>query len=714
MKILKKFIIIISIFLLFCFIGVISYYNFGIYIDFNPKQKIQSFTKTDGKTIYLNKNQGFKPFEIKGVNLGLGIPGKFATEYVIDKKTYLRWFKQIKEMGANTIRVYTLMHSDFYEAVYEYNQNNPDPIYILHGVWVNDYTQYSHLDAFSDEFLGNLINDSKTLVDIIHGNKMILLDKEKGFCFYNKDISKWVLGYIVGVEWEDVTVAYTDNMKKNKNIYNGKYMFTKKGATPFEAMLAQAGDKLIEYESTRYKQQRLVAFSNWPTTDPIDYPEKIAEFFRKIAKVDVEKIGTSKEFIGGTFASYHIYPYYPDFLAKYDDLSKFVDSSGKVNTYYSYLKIINEHHKMPVVVSEFGIPTSRGMAQRDKNTGRSQGNMSEKQQGQALVNCYKDIKAAGCSGSIVFSWQDEWFKRTWNTMHLVDLKMTPFWSDYQTNEQNFGILAFDPGKEKSVCYVDGKINEWNDKDLVYSNNNYKLSKKYDERYMYFLVQKKNFNKEKDILYLPIDTTPKSGSNYSKNFDLKFSRNADFLIVLNGVNNSRILVQQRYDVQRAMNLQEITFEDPFENPPAKNSPLFVPIKLLLQNASRITSEKNKFYSEEYETGLLTYGNANPSSKDFNSLADFCISGDNIEIKIPWQLLNFSNPSKMMIHDDYYAKYGVENLSLEKMYVGVSEKLPKNSQIQMVGFGLKGWGKKVTFHERLKSSYYIMQKLWNNQK
>ena len=74
-------------------------------------------------------------------------------------------------------------------------------------------------------------------------------------------------GYILGVEWEDTTVAFTDHMKDTSNSYQGKYMYTSSEASPFEAMLAQVGDKIIDYESSKYKNQRLVAFANWPTTD---------------------------------------------------------------------------------------------------------------------------------------------------------------------------------------------------------------------------------------------------------------------------------------------------------------------------------------------------------------------------------------------------------------------------------------------------------------
>ena len=133
------------------------------------------------------------------------------------------------------------------------------------------------------------------------------------------------------------------------------------------------------------------------------------------------------------------------------------------------------------------------MAQEDENTGRNQGHMTEQEQGQALIECYRDIMEAGCAGSCLFSWQDEWFKRTWNTWHAVDLYNTPYWSDYQTNEQFFGLLTFDPGEEQSICYVDGDLSEWREIEPVVSYGDMQLSMMYDEKFLYFLVKKENFN-----------------------------------------------------------------------------------------------------------------------------------------------------------------------------------------------------------------------------
>lgn len=714
---MKRFLIVCAAILAVVLVYLFLADQTGLYIDFSPNREVTTFTKVVGKQIYVDEGAGMEPFEIRGVDMGVGIPGHFATDYAIDKATYLRWFEMIQEMGANCVRVYTILPDDFYDAVYEYNVNREDPLYIIHGLWLDDYILNSHRSAFDDEFIGALIEDSRVLVDILHGNKRFSLNEDLGSGTYNRDVSPWVLGYILGVEWEDTTVAYTDHMDDDKNEYIGEYMYTTEDATPFEAMLAQVGDRIIGYETNRYKTQRLVAFSNWPTTDPLDWGEMVSYYFRKFAKVDVEHIRTTDAFVAGQFASYHIYPYYPDYYGFMNIIGEVVPGmadfveDGVFNSYRAYLAAINQHHTMPVVVSEYGVPSARGRAQTDRNTGRSQGGLSEKEQAEALVQCYEDVVASGCAGTVIFSWQDEWFKRTWNTMAYTDLTKTPYWSDVQTNEQHFGLLTFDPGEEKSVCYVDGDVSEWEDATPVVSQDGYTLYLKYDEESIYLRIHKEGLDLETDKLYVPLDITPKSGSTTALGYAATFERAADFLLVLDGKENSEVLVQQRYEALRAMYAHRVYLEDAYLNPPAADTDVFTSIRMILQVPTDPREElANTGYdtADTYDTGRLRHGNGNPESPDFDSLADFCINGDNVEIRLPWLLLNFSNPSEMMIHDDYYENYGVENLQISSIHLGVG---PVGADIQMGEAKLSGWGRSVTYHERLKEGYYALQSIWN---
>ena len=120
---------------------------------------------------------------------------------------------------------------------------------------------------------------------------------------------------------------------------------------------------------------------------------------------------------------------------------------------------------------------------------------------------------------------------------------------------------------------------------------------------------------------------------------------------------------------------------------------------------------KYGGATFETGRLRYGCGDPASAAYDSLADFMTREGCIELRLPWQLLNFADPSKMQILDDYYnGNYGIEHINIDEMYLGVM-RAEQESRCELSPLTLTGWGNRVTYHERLKASYYMMQELWN---
>ena len=242
-----------------------------------------------------------------------------------------------------------------------------------------------------------------------------------------------------------------------------------------------------------------------------------------------------------------------------------------------------------------------------------------------------------------------------------------------------------------------------------------LSMKYDEKFIYFMVRKDGLNIDSDKIYIPLDITPKSGSSYYEEKKMLFDRAIDFIIELEGKQNSRVRVQERYEVLRS-NYSENVYEFNTylkNNIPSKDSPRFTDINMILQTATPLLYNNLQAPAEVFETGKLTYGNANPSDPDFNSLADFMAGDGFVEIKLPWQLLNFSDPSLMTIHDDYYEHYGIEYIEIDEMWAGLSADDNGARRAELRPFKLKGWNNEVTYHERLKSSYYVLQKRWRDQ-
>ena len=81
------------------------------------------------------------------------------------------------------------------------------------------------------------------------------------------------------------------------------------------------------------------------------------------------------------------------------------------------------------------------------------------------------------------------------------------------------------------------------------------------------------------------------------------------------------------------------------------------------------------------------------------------GDNyIEIKIPWGLLNFSDPTNLKIHDDYYQRFGIHSM----LNIGLTVVEADHSSVRLPSekYRLMPWVN-PTYKSRLKLAYTLLQ-------
>lgn len=660
----------------------------------------------------------WKKIKIKGVNIGMGKPGAFPGEAGITEEEYYRWLNDIGKMGANSIRVYTLHPPGFYNALKRYNEENKEnPIYVFHGVWINEESLVNTLDAFDSKQTKEFQAEIKRLVDVIHGNAIV--DPRTGHSsgVYKSDISPYVIGWIIGIEWYPQMVKNTNDKHKAIGNYDGKYFKTVKGA-PFEYWLANQMDVLVSYEKEKYNWIRPVSFTNWVTTDLLTHPAE-PNPDEDLVSVNPNVIQTKSEMKKtNQFASYHVYPYYPDFLNFEEKYTKYKDFRGEYNNYAAYLKDLHAKHKMPVLIAEFGVPASRGLT-HENPFGLNQGFLSETEQGEILARLYEDIIHENMLGGLVFTWQDEWFKRTWNTMDYDNSDRRPYWSNAQTNEQQFGLLSFDRLKIK----VDGETRDWNENSLFYSNPKGTIQKLYmdhDERYLYFRLNMTDVKNGHPMIVL--DTITGQGN---KNIDgiknISFNNGLDFIIQIKGTNQSRVLVDAYYDFFMYQYGHQLKMIEPTPAKPTNNSGSFQPIQFALNKELYLPSEKKTMPFSAYETGKLRHGNANPDSQDYDSLADYMINEKEgiIEIRIPWMLLNVKDPSQKEVignifKDGLDAKTKIDGIKAGVLLVQpngkVAEAIPMLKHDKMPNMKIYSWKtwNQPKYEERLKKSYDIVKR------
>lgn len=678
----------------------------------NQNKDIHYSARISNDHMEVNVKGKWKTIKIKGVNVGIAKPGYFPGETAITEDEYYHWLTDIGKLGANTIRVYTIHPPGFYSALKKYNESHKKPIYVLHGVWIDEERLVSQGNAFDKKGTTNFQNEIKKTIDIIHGNALILPKAGHASGAYNADVSKYVTGWVLGIEWDPEMVQSTNKLNKSVKDYKGKYVQTT-NASPFENWLAEQMDYTATYEFKKYHWIRPLSFTNWVTTDLLKHPSEPSK------EEDLVSVNPNVIHLKGPleltkeFASYHIYPYYPESM-NYDH-QNYVNFRGKKDSYAGYLSDLHKAHKMPVLVAEFGVPSSRGMTHTNIN-GWNQGHLSEKEQGNILVHLYEDIEHEGLLGGLVFTWQDEWFKRTWNTMDYDNPNQRPYWSNAQTSEQQFGLLSFDRMKIK----VDGSYNDWSNAKELYKSNKGMLQSlmvDHDERYMYYKIRMNDLDKGYPILLL--DTLQGKGNTSIKQFPTIHANNGlDFIIPIKSKTDAHILVDRQYDLFAALYKD---YGSDFSYSGKKNTSQFSPIRYVLNKSITIPTTKEIIPFSYYETGKLKEGNGNPASKDYNSLVDYNINEreNTIELRVPWLLLNFKDPSTKEIMGNISNKNLSASKKVDGIQIGIAymskqgellDSFPKVENKIIPTFKQYSWVNwnlpKSTY--RLKESYYILQK------
>ena len=655
-------------------------------------QGVSYTAKVEGKDFFvLDAGGHWKKTFLAGVDIGLGAPGSFPGEFAIGYDTYFDWFTQIGDLGSNVIRVYTPQSPAFYHALYEYNRAAGTPLYLMQGVYMDESDVMQYGDVFDPRSItiADMRQDIVDCVNTLHGNAVIGAKPGKASGIYQYDVSDYVIGWILGIECEAYLVEGTNKAHPELTSYRGRFVYTE-NASPFEVFIAQMKELTIAYETDQYQMQRPIAFSNWVTTDPLKHPNEPRKA-EDSATIDVEHIKANANFTPGFFASYHVYPYYPDFL-NFPSGDPVVDA----NPYYAYVRSLVDYHTMPVLISEFGLPGSRGVTHINQLSGLNQGGNNEQQQARGLVQMLDDIHRAGCIGGIVFAWHDEWFKTSWNTMDFDDSAARSKWLNVQSSEENFGLVRFSAFPS---IQIDGNDTDWAGAKAVGEGDALKAN--WDESYLYLRISTNDF--EYQTYYIPIDTI--TGEGNESYLGATFARAADFLLVLDGKQNTRLLIDPYYNPNDKLYGQEIFSKDALLDYAIKGSGKFTVVQQVISNLMHMPQTGQVVPVQLWNTGNMRYGISNPKSPAFDSLADFCAGNGFVEIRIPWMLLSFADPSSGKILADLHTNQPFSFERIQNIYLGVDE-ADATTTIPMAAYTLPTWGA-FSYQQHLKMSYYALQ-------
>lgn len=582
---------------------------------------------------YLGKWDGeeYQPIFLKGVNLGVGIPGSQAGNLAATREQYQRWLNLMGDMGFNALRVYTLHYPRFYEVFAEYNESHPNqPIYLFQGIWLDEDNPSGDLFDLTESF----DDGAEEVIDCIYGNREIGERHGRAFGSYEIDVSEWVIGWIIGREIMPAEVLTTNEAHAELKSYYGKRLRLSAG-NPTEVWAAARLDRLITYERSRYGFGRPVSFSNWPTLDPLTHPTEGSSSFEDVVSIDLADIDMF-DAAAGYFASYHAYPYYPNFINEDPVYREAKDDLGP-NNYLGYLYDLKSHYSnMPLLIAEFGVPSSWGNA-HFSYSGMHHGGLDEVQQGYYNLRMLRNIRDSGSAGGLLFEWVDEWWKRTW----IVDELEMPrdrfrLWNNVTSPEENFGLLAFDLGEPNydkwGATKGPGRIREFR--------------AAADAAFFHLRIHLGTGMQSGEVMTVGLDTYRDDLGESVLPDGVKTSNRSEFALVIEAPAEAQLYVTEAYDL---LGIWHNTSGDrQLYHSTVTDGGRWIPVRW--KNSSEHSSDDEQYF---FPGTLFEIGNlqVRAESDSSSSLEAVVIGDKTVEIRLPWTLLQFTDPSTLsVLHDD----------------------------------------------------------------
>lgn len=625
--------------------------------------------------------RGWEPFYVKGVNLGAALPGRHPSQFP-DSATYVRWIEQMAGMGANTVRVYTIHPPHFYGALFEWNRRHPDaPLWIIHGVWA----ELPPEDDFANpQWEGEFFREMRNVVDVLHGRADIPVRPGNAGGSYTADVSPWALAYIIGREWEPYSVVAFNQRRPELQGFRGRFL-TVRGGTPMDAWLGRACEHIVAYETDTYRAQRPVAYTNWPTLDPLTHPTEstVAEevairqslgervppqplgFDNDATGLDANLVASTDALPAGYFASYHAYPYYPDFMVLDRGYARAASSEGP-SSYFGYLTELKRHHAgMPVVISEYGVPASIGSAHLQPQ-GWHHGGHTEPRMAAINARLTREIAEAGMAGGAIFAWIDEWFKKNWIVIDFeIPLERTRMWHNRLDAEQHYGMLAMDPGEVVAGATLRDRVASWRRMPSLYATAEGTLRAAADESYLWLFFEGAGGRLPEELLLGFDILKPQAGDfRWPGRVGARLPVGLEFALRATGGEvrlmadpaSNPFAMDENQSIPGRPTLTPIAdplpgwFEGRYQrrfNRPYRSQPnedgVYDSLRVLT-NRRRFGRDGTEFAAFGYDRGILWPGG--PPDGLWERLDDAGV----LEIRIPWMLLNFTDPSQRRVLQD----------------------------------------------------------------
>ena len=188
--------------------------------------------------------------------------------------------------------------------------------------------------------------------------------------------------------------------------------------------------------------------------------------------------------------------------------------------------------------------------------------------------------------------------------------------------------------------------------------------------------------------------------------------------MDGPERAQMEVASAYDAYRYMWGYQKKITSWQESWGEENNGVFLPWTLCLSRPLFLPGTQRRIPIEEINIGEMHYGVSDPGSPDFNSLSDYYIQGQVLEMRIPWMMLGFTDPSSHQVWTYPYREKALKYTTTTSAGVNVEAGIQAGGSgvVKMTAPLFYQWNKweVPNYHERKKESFYVLKDYFHGQR
>lgn len=444
-------------------------------------------------------------------------------------------------------------------------------------------------DVTADESIAKREEIKKNIseaIKAVHGNGNVLGYGNRETMSYNFDVAKYCIGYVIDPKIDGAAAdrLIADNADYK---YDGEYISGSRNAV--EALSAELCDHAL-------KSQKDICGYMIPVSVRFDGERLEGAGWAKdqktsfnVTKLEV-KDSASKLF----FASYSLSTDDYALLNSGSKYNGYTDESGSLQ-FGGYIHEAKALFDKPTLLDRVGLSTNTNMYDKESSIN----GLSEKQQGEGVVRMLKAASNEGYLGSLISDLNDNWSAVSSDmSKFTIPSANSGLWQNTADRAQTSGIVAADSNDPEEVSM------ELNDSGAM---QQMQLSS--NRTYVYVtLLLKEEINFDEREMILGIDTYQRNNGEYfyDKGYYANSLSGMEFIVKFESKSAASLYVVSSYD----------------------------------RNRGKYASAES--YNASYDfVSALKYGDFASSNTHFYQ------TGMTVHLRIPWAMLNFTDPSSRLV-------------------------------------------------------------------